>query len=201
MPESKSGSRSEIINAARTEFLARGYEGARMKNISDHIGVSQAMIHYYFNTKKELFEHVYAQSVVTVFDGLSEKLEEDIPIFKKIEQFIDFCLQRADDHSEALGFIITESRRNPDWLIPLFKEQVSLDSDVLKSQIEEAASDYLITSVEPEQLLLNIFSLCYYPTLAFPVHNAMLPNKPGLVRSATDRKGIVLDTVLNWLTS
>ena len=87
-PES-TDTRSEIIKAARSEFLSHGYEGARLHKIADQIGVTKAMIHYYFDTKKNLFEHVYQRSVEEMFEGLSEQLNQDVPLFKKIEQVID----------------------------------------------------------------------------------------------------------------
>lgn len=191
--------RSEIIEAARTEFLAHGYEGARLQKIADHIGVTKAMIHYYFNTKKELFEQVYAQSVELMFSGLSETLQQDTPLFKKIDQLVDLCMEKARDNADVLGFVLTESDRNAEWLIPLFAEEVTIERGRFAEQLEEAASDYVISSVEPEQLLLNIFSLCYYPALSSEIHRSLLGEDVN--GDIGKRKGIVLDTVLNWLTA
>lgn len=191
--------RLEIIEAARAEFLAHGYEGARLQKIADQIGVTKAMIHYYFNTKKELFEQVYTQSVEFMFSGISETLQEDTPLFKKIDQLVDVCMEKAYDNADVLGFVLTESGRNAEWLIPIFEKKVSIEQDRFADQLEEAASDYIISSVEPEQLLLNIFSLCYYPALSSEIHRSLLgEDNSGIMDK---RKGIVLDTVLNWLTA
>ncbi len=191
--------RSEIIEAARTEFLAHGYEGARLQKIADQIGVTKAMIHYYFNTKKELFEQVYTQSVELVFSGLSETLQQDTPLFKKIDQLVGLCMEKARDNADVLGFVLTESDRNAEWLIPLFEKQVTIDEGPFAKQLEKAASDYVISSVEPEQLLLNIFSLCYYPALSSEIHRSLLGED--IDGDIGKRKGIVLDTILNWLTA
>jgi len=203
MPAKTTQTRDEIIRAARAEFLARGYEGARLQNIADRIGVTKAMIHYYFNTKEGLFEHVYRQSVDFMFRGLSEVLKKDIPLFKKIETLISACSDKVRTNPEVLGFILAESNRNADWLLPIFEEHSSLEKTPFAEQIEEAASDYIITSVDSDQLLLNIFSLCYYPAVALPINRSLLDGRDG--KSAeelvTDREGIVLDTVLNWLTA
>lgn len=203
MSDSKTDTRTEIAQAARAEFLAHGYEGARLQKIADRIGVTKAMIHYYFNTKKELFEHVFRQSVEVMFYGLSELLERDVPLFQKIEQLVSACLDKAGTNPEVLGFILTESNRNADWLLPVIEEQVALEKAVLAEQVKKAASNYTIASVDPNQLLLNIFSLCYYPALSAPINQLVLADgDDGAFRELTDnRKGIVLDTVLNWLTA
>lgn len=203
MPDTTSDTRSEIIEAARQEFFAHGYEGARLQRISDNIGVTKAMIHYYFNTKKELFEHVFNQSVSEVFGELDEVIEEDIPLFKKIERLIDACLEKSKENPEVLAFVITESNRKPDWLKPMFRDQVRLELHALKDELDMAASNYQIASVNPQNLLLNIFSLCYYPTLSAGLNEAMLNGNSDYegVSDNSKRKGIILDTILNWLTA
>lgn len=200
MPDKKTDSRTEIARAARAEFLAHGYEGARLQKIADQIGVTKAMIHYYFNTKKELFEHVYRQSVNQMFSGLSGLLEEEIPLFKKIEQLVAACLDKAETDPAVLGFVLTESNRNADWLLPVIEEEVSLEKATFAQQIEKAASNYTITSVDPNQLLLNIFSLCYYPALSESINRSLLAGEEDKELTA-NRKGVVLDTILNWLTA
>src|SRR5699024_258400 len=200
MPDKKTDTRSEIIKAARIEFLAHGFEGARTQQIADQIGVTKAMIHYYFNTKRELFEHVFMRSAERMFEGIAEELENDTPLFQKIEQLIELCFDKATRDADVLSFVLTESKRNPDWLLPILKEEVSLSTDVLQKQIQEAADEYTISPVDANQLLLNIFSLCYYPAVSVAVNGALMGQERAL-KLMIDRKGIVLDTVLNWLTA
>lgn len=199
MADNNTDTRSEIIAGARKEFLTHGYDGARLQRIADQTGATKAMIHYYFNTKKELFEQVYGQSVTVLFNGLSELLEQDLPLFKKIEELVSHCLEKAETEGDVLGFVLTESSRNTEWLLPIFEDRVSLDQTVLARQIEEEASNYVIAAVSADQLLLNIFSLCYYPAIAWPLHSSLLDD-PSDERMAR-RKGIILDTILNWLTA
>lgn len=203
MPEQSTDTRSEIIEAARAEFFTHGYEGTRLQNIADQIGVTKAMIHYYFNTKKELFERVYHQSVLDIFGGLDDIIKKDIPLFKKIEQLVEACLQKSESYPRVLAFVITESSRKPEWLQPIFEEQVHLELDAFNRELEEAASNYQIASVTARSLLLNIFSLCYYPVISATVNRSLLNTNSSAdtAYDESDRKGIVLDTVLNWLTA
>lgn len=60
--------RQRIIRAAKKEFAERGYEGARMSSIARRAGVNQALIHYYFNTK----ENLYVQLLHHVFNVHNE---------------------------------------------------------------------------------------------------------------------------------
>lgn len=203
MPKDQADTRTEIIKAARNQFLLHGYEGARLQKVADNIGVTKAMIHYYFNTKKELFERVFIQSIVQIFGQLPEILEKDIPLFKKIEELIEHCLQVAEQYPRVISFVVTESGRKAEWLAPLFEEQVQLTVAGFDRELEKAAADYQIASVDARELLLNIFSLCYYPVLSAPMNRALLNRKDSAGEGAGfgHRKGVVLDTILNWLTA
>ena len=41
-----------ILAAAKQEFLLKGYDGARTTSIAEKAGVTHAMLHYYFRTKR-----------------------------------------------------------------------------------------------------------------------------------------------------
>lgn len=200
MAETTTDTRSEIIEAARKEFFTHGYEGARLQKIADQIGVTKAMIHYYFNTKKGLFEQVYRRSVEELFGDLGEVLDRDLPLFKKIEQLVDHCLLQARTLPEILSFVITESNRQAEWLQPIFEERLQLDLKPFEEELETAASNYEIASVTAGTLLLNIFSLCFYPVLAAPINQTLLKVSVANETEAP-RKGLILDTILNWLTA
>lgn len=191
--------RTEIIQAARNEFLLNGFEGARLQKITDEIGVTKAMIHYYFNTKQELFERVYGESVEQIFGALTEVIGKDIPLFKKIEELIESCLQIAEQHPRVLSFVITESNRKPDWLLPVLEDRIKIDLQVFDNELQKAADNYQIAAVDAKTLIIQVFSLCYYPVLSASVNNSLfnIDSEQGTLR----RKGVILDTILNWLTA
>ena len=203
MSKQARNTRQEIIEAARNEFLTHGFEGTRLHTIADHIGVTKAMIHYYFNTKKELFEHVYKQSVQVIFEDLNDVLSKDVPLFKKIELLIENSLQKADQSPRVLAFVITEISRKPDWLQPIFEDQVALQVTTFGEELTDAAANYEIASVSVQDLLMNIFSLCYYPVVAGPIHQSLfgMDNAASEKGFSQKRKGVILDTILNWLTA
>ncbi|HZG89632.1 MAG TPA: TetR family transcriptional regulator [Pseudonocardia sp.] len=47
--------RAQLLDAARTEFAARGYEGATVRAIADRAGVDAAMVNHWFGGKEALF--------------------------------------------------------------------------------------------------------------------------------------------------
>ena len=59
-------SRRKIVLAARAEFAAKGYAGARMEQIADRAEVKKELIYHYFRGKEHLFEEVRAKQLAVV---------------------------------------------------------------------------------------------------------------------------------------
>ena len=53
----------QIKEAAKKVFLKRGFGGARMQEIADEAGINKAMLHYYFRSKKKLFEVIFNEAI------------------------------------------------------------------------------------------------------------------------------------------
>lgn len=53
--------RERILDVAEEQFSRRGYEAVSTRAVAKAVGATPAMIHYYFNTKRELFDAVFAR--------------------------------------------------------------------------------------------------------------------------------------------
>jgi AcrR family transcriptional regulator len=53
-----SATQESILDAAEQVFASYGYEGAAMREIAKRAGVNQALLHYHFETKDNLYERV-----------------------------------------------------------------------------------------------------------------------------------------------
>jgi AcrR family transcriptional regulator len=58
--------RERILDVAEEDFAKRGYEAVSTRAVAARAGVTAAMIHYYFNTKRELFDAVFARRAEVV---------------------------------------------------------------------------------------------------------------------------------------
>lgn len=55
------GLRERILDVAEAQFSKRGYDAVSTRAVARAVGATPAMIHYYFNTKRELFDAVFAR--------------------------------------------------------------------------------------------------------------------------------------------
>lgn len=55
MPRDKSAAHGRIVEAARREFLARGYQGASLRRIAEEAGLTAAGLYRHFDGKEAMF--------------------------------------------------------------------------------------------------------------------------------------------------
>ena len=53
--------RERILDASEEQFAKRGYEAVSTRGVARQVQATPAMIHYYFHTKRELFDAVFAR--------------------------------------------------------------------------------------------------------------------------------------------
>ena len=81
MVEKDLNTEQKIHEAAKTVFIRKGLEGARMQEIADEAGINKALLHYYFRTKDKLFEAVFADAFYKMVPNIIGSLKSDIPLF------------------------------------------------------------------------------------------------------------------------
>ena len=70
------GSRiAAILDAAELVFAKSGFAGASMREIAEHAGVAQALIHYHFKNKENLFEAMTARRSSEINSARAQMLD------------------------------------------------------------------------------------------------------------------------------
>jgi AcrR family transcriptional regulator len=74
--ESKARTRQKVLESARRLFMARGYEGATMRDIAADAGLSTGALFANFTDKADLFNEVMLVDFEVQHDRMREVLEE-----------------------------------------------------------------------------------------------------------------------------
>ena len=101
----KEGLRQAIIDAAREEFLDKGYEDASMRNIAAKAGITVGNIYRYFRNKEDLNDYILAETskdMEVILDSLRiEQLSKQPRVFN-MKTDPSQLLQMTDKLTEKL---------------------------------------------------------------------------------------------------
>jgi TetR/AcrR family transcriptional regulator len=166
-----------ILDAARVVFLRDGTDGARMQEIAAEAGVNQALLHYYFRTKERLSAAVFQQIASRIFPALARTLGADIPLDEKIDQLISLYLDNLLRNPFVPGYVISELHHHPERVQQLLTGALDADPKavmppllkIIERQINERVRNGTMRPIKPQQIVINLISLCVFPFAARPM--------------------------------
>ncbi|MDR2084106.1 MAG: TetR/AcrR family transcriptional regulator [Bacteroidales bacterium] len=191
--------KTRILNVARKLFIERGYTGTSIRDIASEAGVNVAMVNYYFNSKQNLFEIIFDESVNILLNKIFGIIHSDLPFYELLDSWVTsyydmlmqynqlpiFVLNEINQHPEHIMEII--SKRNPPEIIETLRERIS--EEIKKGNIKE---------VPVENLLLSILSLCVFPFMLGGLITQVTGKKPAEYYEMLDNhKRFIIDFVIN----
>lgn len=167
-------SESLILNAAKSIFIKKGMDGARMQEIADEAGINKALLHYYFRNKQQLFDAVFMNAFSLLAPQLNSILNDDSTIEEKIIKFTSNYISFMSKHPYLPSFVIQEINRNPEFIINLKEKPQFPNITKFKSQVETEVRNGVLKNIEAEQLFINILSMCIFPFMGKPLIKVFL---------------------------
>jgi AcrR family transcriptional regulator len=135
---------SEIVEAARLEFVESGFGAAKVEAIAARAGVSKGTVYLYFPTKEALFEAVMRANVLTVIDGAAAMLgvESDTPAPVQLRFLLETMYRElvGTDRRKLMHLVIAEGRHFPQLLQFYHREVVSRGMEIVRALVERGAA-------------------------------------------------------------
>ncbi len=193
------GAEQKIIAAARGIFLRKGMAGARMEEIAKAAGINKALLHYYFRSKEKLFEVIMSEAKMQMLSRLHPILGGDDSLFIKIEKFVESYINFVTENPLLPGFILHEITKNPEKLVNEISngnKRPNLAKFFL--HVESEAKKKNIIEIKPEQLFMNMLSMCVFPFIGRPMLKTVLNvNDKKFNQLLTDRKKEIPVFIIN----
>lgn len=116
--------RAEILEAARREFAANGYDRATIRGIAGEAGVDPSLIHHYFGTKDQLFAQsidIPGPATEAVFGVLAEGPEH---VGRRLAETFFTVWEQEEARSSLLG-ILRSAMSGEDQAVMAFRQFLS----------------------------------------------------------------------------
>ncbi len=166
---------NKILEAAKKVFIQKGLEGSRMQEIADEANINKALLHYYYRTKEKLFSAVFKFAISKFVPRIEEILHKEMSLFKKIELIVEQYITLLQKNQFIPIFVLHEINRHPDRIVELLTS-TGIKPELILKQIENEIKEERIKPITPQQLFVNIVSLCVFPFAARPLLQRIIFN-------------------------
>ena len=160
--------RQSILDAAETVFARQGFDSTSLQEIGQAAGVSRSTPAYFFGNKNALYEAVLARVVAraqTTMLNAHNEIDPSKPPEDAVAKYVDAILDFLATDQAYLRLIQREALVGASHLAALFGPPVEDTLLALTPAAEKAG-------ISPQQLLLDIIALCWYP---FAHEHTLLP--------------------------
>jgi len=159
-----------ILEAAKSVFLEKGMDGARMQEIADRAGINKALLHYYFRTKDKLFITIFRNLISNLFEQINLHLQNNDDVFMFIEKFVTAYMTMLQQNIYLPNFILNEMHRNHENIVQIFEsERVIQNVPKLEKMIKKSVEGGEIIPITAENLIIDMIGLCVFPVVGKPV--------------------------------
>lgn len=190
----------QILEAAEKLFLEQGYAKTTTGQIAKLAGCNQALVHYYYRTKDNLFDKIFEEKVRLVASKFLTVDSIEMALEEKITNLVNIHFDFLKQNPKLVQFIINEISSNPERLQTLANKLQNypkvffekLDA-VLKKEIKKDT----IRPISSTDLMLTIVSLNMAPFLIAPILQTIMNlSDKELQEIQEQRKLEVIKTVL-----
>lgn len=152
-----------ILETAERLFLENGYASTSTTLIAKEVGCNQALVHYYFRTKENLFNTIFEKKFKAFFQQIFDMNHlENLSFLDKLKKIIETHFDLISQNPQILQLIISELPRLPEQIKSLKEKLYSYPESMFAQlgeelQVEIAAGR--VRNVDLTDVIIIIVSL------------------------------------------
>jgi len=187
-----------ILDAGEREFAARGFAGARLREIAETAGVQPALIHHYFTDKQGLYRAVVDRALLPTSTQSWSLLGSRRDLEGLLTGFIDLLLHFYAANRNLLSILRHEALSGSTVLGELTRERTLPIIEALTRFLEERqAAGEVRSDVAANEIIVAGMSMVAYPFVEEDMFEVMMPGLVVRDEAALERrKQAILDLLL-----
>lgn len=156
------GMEERILACAERLFLGKGYNLTSMTEIAREAGCTQALVHYYFRTKENLFSKIFEEKFHQFINCIVKREDEDLPFADLVSARTSRLFDLMAENRRLPFMFLSEFVINPEQRLSLKDTMVTLCAEAvsrLEAMIATEVESGRIRPTGTMDITLNMFSL------------------------------------------
>ena len=189
---------AKILEAATAVFIQKGLAGTSMQEIADEAKISRTSLHYYYRNKDKLFDAVFENVFHAFINQLACIINSDMPLFVKMEHFVDNYLDFMLDNPGYVSFMVHDLSACPERMVKQIESNLNIEK--LKQQIISEMKDSQREEFDVAQFWASLIGICIMPFVFKPmVTTFFLDNEDAFRLFIKARKQHILDFLRKYI--
>ena len=176
-----------IREVAQELFFKQGYAATSTTQIAKEVGCTQALVHYYYRTKENLFRQIFLEQIEAALNVISRSLASEQSFEDFLRSAISLYFDTLMQNPRLPYFVLEELVSNPErrkYLREHFVKKPSyamlymqLDARV---KVEQQAGR--LVKVDAFDIMMSVASLTVFTFISLPMYQDLLSRTDEQVR-------------------
>lgn len=176
-----------IREVAQQLFFEQGYAATSTTQIAKEVGCTQALVHYYYRTKENLFRQIFLEQVLAALNVIGRSLANEESFDRFIEQAISMYFDALSSNPRLPFFVLEELINNPERRKYMRENFVKNPTYAmlymqLDARLKHEQQAGHITKIDPFDLMITIASLTVFTFVSLPMFQDLLSQTDDQVR-------------------
>jgi AcrR family transcriptional regulator len=194
--------RHDIIEAARAEFVEKGFSGASVNDIAARTRTTKPMIYYYFGSKEKLYAAVMEEAYGGMRDVERGLQLEHLPPQDAMRRLVEVTFDYHAAHTDFVRLISTENMHGARHIAAseAIAQRNSAIIEIIRSLLKRGAKDGVFRKgVDPVDLHLLISSFSFYRVSNRHTWGAIFGRDLQAPRHVAAQRRMIVEAVLRYL--
>lgn len=194
-----------IREVAQELFFKQGYAATSTTQIAKEVGCTQALVHYYYRTKENLFRQIYLEQVEAALAVVAQSLVSEESFDRFLENAISRYFDTLMSNPRLPFFVLEELINNPERRRYLRENFVKKPSYAMlymqfDARVKAERQAGRLAKVEAFDIMISIASLTVFTFVSLPMYQDLLSQTDEQVKEyILHRKAEVTRLVLQGL--
>jgi AcrR family transcriptional regulator len=150
----------EILDAALTVFVAKGFAATRLDDVAVAAGISKGLLYRYFDNKAELFKEVIRQTLVATIRDVGDRSRASGSARAALDIFLEQLIVVAGDprRSAIPKLVISESGAFPELAVFYLAEVIGPGLRQLTALVRRGIESGEFRQVDPDLTAKSIMA-------------------------------------------
>lgn len=152
-----------ILEVAERLFLEKGFKSTSTTEIAKEVGCNQALVHYYFRTKDNLFNTIFEQKFRMLFEHLyASQNFGDIPFSEKVRHAVESHFDLLTKNPKLPLLVATELSRLPENLENLRNKLQAIPFELftkLNNELQQEIDEGRARKIELIDIIITMVTL------------------------------------------
>ena len=168
-----------IRDVAQQLFFSQGYAATSTTQIAKEVGCTQALVHYYYRTKENLFRQIFLEQIEAALNVVALSLANEDSFDRFIKKAISLYFDTLTQNPRLPFFVLEELVYNPQrrkYLRENFvkKPGYAMLYMQLEARVKAEQQAGRMAKVEPFDIMMSVASLTVFTFVSLPMYQDLL---------------------------